>query len=76
MGAGHDADLLRLSGPKVGTMTANYHPSFQQIAFVDADTGELQERRRQIFFLWAGRIETVRRGLSQGAGPISYSLQS
>src|SRR6266853_2071499 len=23
----------------------DYHPSFQQIAFVDADTGELQERR-------------------------------
>jgi len=23
----------------------DYHPSFQQIAFVDRDTGELQERR-------------------------------
>jgi hypothetical protein len=23
----------------------HYHPSFQQIAFVDTDTGELQERR-------------------------------
>src|SRR5258708_34408729 len=23
----------------------DYHPSFQQIAFVDTDTGELQERR-------------------------------
>jgi hypothetical protein len=23
----------------------DYHPSFQQIAFVDVDTGELQERR-------------------------------
>jgi hypothetical protein len=24
---------------------ADYHPGFQQIAFVDTDTGELQERR-------------------------------
>ena len=24
---------------------ANYHPGFQQIAFVDTETGELQERR-------------------------------
>jgi hypothetical protein len=24
---------------------ADYHPSFQQIAFVDTETGELQERR-------------------------------
>src|SRR6202158_403480 len=24
---------------------ADYHPSFQQIAFVDSETGELQERR-------------------------------
>ena len=23
----------------------DYHPAFQQIAFVDTDTGELQERR-------------------------------
>ena len=23
----------------------DYHPGFQQIAFVDTDTGELQERR-------------------------------
>jgi hypothetical protein len=26
---------------------ADYHPGFQQIAFVDTDTGELQERRLQ-----------------------------
>ena len=26
---------------------ADYHPSFQQIAFVDTDTGEFQERRLQ-----------------------------
>jgi transposase len=26
---------------------ADDHPSFQQIAFVDTDTGELQERRRE-----------------------------
>ena len=25
----------------------DYHPAFQQIAFVDSDTGELQERRLQ-----------------------------
>jgi hypothetical protein len=25
----------------------DYHPGFQQIAFVDTDTGELQERRLQ-----------------------------
>ena len=25
----------------------DYHPSFQQIAFVDTETGELQERRLQ-----------------------------
>jgi transposase len=25
----------------------DYHPSFQQIAFVDTDSGELQERRLQ-----------------------------
>jgi hypothetical protein len=24
---------------------ADYHPGFQQIAFVDSETGELQERR-------------------------------
>jgi hypothetical protein len=24
---------------------ADYHPGFQQIAFVDTETGELQERR-------------------------------
>jgi hypothetical protein len=24
---------------------ADYHPAFQQIAFVDSETGELQERR-------------------------------
>ena len=26
---------------------ADYHPAFQQIAFVDTDTGELQERHLQ-----------------------------
>ena len=26
---------------------ADYHPGFQQIAFVDTDTGEFQERRLQ-----------------------------
>ena len=26
---------------------ADYHPAFQQIAFVDTETGELQERRLQ-----------------------------
>ncbi len=25
----------------------DYHPSFQQIAFVDSETGELQEKRLQ-----------------------------
>ena len=25
----------------------DYHPGFQQIAFVDSDSGELQERRLQ-----------------------------
>ena len=25
----------------------DYHPAFQQIAFVDTDSGELQERRLQ-----------------------------
>jgi transposase len=25
----------------------DYHPGFQQIAFVDSETGELQERRLQ-----------------------------
>ena len=25
----------------------DYHPAFQQIAFVDTETGELQERRLQ-----------------------------
>jgi hypothetical protein len=30
----------------------DYHPAFQQIAFVDTDTGELQERR----------LHTVRKG--------------
>ncbi len=24
---------------------ADYHPGFQQVAYVDTDTGELQERR-------------------------------
>ena len=27
---------------------ADYHPGFQQIAFVDTETGELQERRLTI----------------------------
>jgi transposase len=26
---------------------ADYHPGFQQIAYVDSETGELQERRLQ-----------------------------
>ena len=26
---------------------ADYHPGFQQIAFVDTDTGEFQERQLQ-----------------------------
>jgi hypothetical protein len=33
----------------------DYHPGFQQIAFVDTDTGEFQERRLSLEFetLWA-----------------------
>jgi hypothetical protein len=27
---------------------ADYHPGFEQIAFVDTDTGQLQERRLQM----------------------------
>ena len=27
------------------TIGCDYHPGFQQIAFVDMDTGEFQERR-------------------------------
>ena len=27
------------------TISCDYHPSFQQIAFVDTDTGEFQEQR-------------------------------
>jgi transposase len=29
------------------TIGCDYHPAFQQIAFVDTETGELQERRLQ-----------------------------
>jgi len=28
-------------------MGCDYHPAFQQIAFVDTETGDLQERRLQ-----------------------------
>jgi transposase len=31
--------------PKMIIIGADYHPGFQQIAFVDSETGELQERR-------------------------------
>jgi transposase len=42
---------------------ADYHPGFQQIAFVDTDTGELQERRLE----HREEAETFYRGLgSQG----------
>jgi transposase len=48
----------------------DYHPSFQQIAFVDTDTGELQERRLQhreeaekFYRDLAARAMTVRVGM-------------
>src|SRR5258708_7566098 len=33
--------------PNMMIIGCDYHPAFQQIAFVDTDTGELQERRLQ-----------------------------
>ena len=48
----------------------DYHPSFQQIAFVDTETGELQERRLQhreeaekFYRDLAARAMTVRVGM-------------
>jgi hypothetical protein len=40
----------------------DYHPGFQQIAFVDTDTGELQERRlaELNFELWIGGAAEIR----------------
>ena len=37
----------REKGADMLIIGCDYHPSFQQIAFVDTDTGELQERRLQ-----------------------------
>jgi hypothetical protein len=33
--------------PNMIIIGCDYHPGFQQIAFVDTETGELQERRLQ-----------------------------
>jgi hypothetical protein len=33
--------------PNIIIIGADYHPGFQQIAFLDTDTGEFQERRLQ-----------------------------
>ena len=43
-----DADQptkARDKGANMLIIGCDYHPGFQQIAFVDTDTGELQERR-------------------------------
>jgi hypothetical protein len=37
--------LVVQTNQKAREKGADYHPSFQQIAFVDSETGELQERR-------------------------------
>jgi hypothetical protein len=34
--------------PNMIIIGADYHPGFEQIAFVDTDTGQLQERRLQM----------------------------
>jgi hypothetical protein len=43
-GANQPKDLGRKE-PNMRIIGCDYHPGFQQIAFVDTDTGELQERR-------------------------------
>jgi hypothetical protein len=49
---------------------ADYHPTFQQIAFVDTETGELQERRRR-FHVRRKRIvaQQLGRGVLRTGGP-------
>ena len=50
----------------------DYHPGFQQIAFVDTETGELQERRLQhpeeaAKCVWESSPDVVQEALSLGA---------
>src|ERR1700694_5537137 len=44
-GGANQPKRLGRKGADMLIIGCDYHPSFQQIAFVDTDTGELQERR-------------------------------
>src|SRR5436853_7922407 len=51
---------------------ADYHPGFQQIAFVDTDTGELQERR----LAHREEAETFYRGLAQPGRTVRVGMEA
>ena len=51
---------------------ADYHPGFQQIAFVDTDTGELQERRLE----HREGAETFYRGLAQPGRTVRVGMEA
>ena len=51
---------------------ADYHPGFQQIAFVDTDTGELQERRLE----HREEAETFYRGLAQPGRTVRVGMEA
>jgi hypothetical protein len=46
-GGAESNQKARRKEPNIIIIGADYHPGFQQIAFVDTDTGEFQERRLQ-----------------------------
>src|SRR5437868_8769432 len=51
---------------------ADYHPGFQQIAFVDTDTGELQERRLE----HREEAETFYRSLAQPGRTVRVGMEA
>jgi hypothetical protein len=50
----------------------DYHPSFQQIAFVNTETGELEERRLQ----HREEAEKFYRDLATGGGKIRVGMEA
>src|SRR5437763_10513763 len=58
--------------PNMLIIGADYHPGFQQIAFVDTDTGELQERR----LAHREEAETFYRGLAQPGRTVRVGMEA
>jgi len=62
------------------TIGADYRPGFQQIAFVDSDTGELQERRlehrEEAEKFYPGSAATAVAPAPDGAGTHAKSIRA